>query len=330
MKVSVIGGGSWGLTLAKVLSDNSHNVLVYDVHPLFMHRVNDLHICAQLDEYIPTNIKGTNNLEEAINYSDIILMAVPTKVLRAVLKDINSIISTASLFINVSKGLEPETFKRVSEVVYEEINNDYIKGFVSLTGPSHAEEVIKNMVTTVTSASEDENCAKTVQDLFNNNTYFRVYTSNDLLGAELGGALKNVYALASGICRGLNMGDNTIAALITRGLKEMKKVYISFGADPNSLMGLTGVGDLIVTCTSENSRNYQAGFKIGHGKDLEFILDNMTMEVEGIRTCKAVYEYGKKNNLDLPILYSAYDVVINKKSPKISLQALMDRVITSE
>ncbi len=325
MKITVIGGGSWGLGLSKVLSDNSHEVLVYDVNEKIVDKINNLHICLQLNEDIPKDIKATSNMKEAITFSDILLFVVPTKVLRKAITEANKYIKTPKLIVNAAKGIEPETFLRISEIFTEMISPKYLKGFVSLSGPSHAEEVIRGLTTAITAASEEETNAIFVQDLFHNTKYFRVYTSTDLKGAEMGGALKNIFALASGLIAGKGLGDNARAALITRGLVEMQKFYEIYGADPKSLMGLTGIGDLIVTCTSEHSRNFQAGYKIGHGKDLKETLASMTMVVEGIRTCEAAYRFAKEKNLDLPIISAIYEVLFNDLSSDDATKMLLGR-----
>ena len=330
MKISVIGGGSWGLALSNVLADNFHDVLVYDSNPKIIDKINHLHICYQLDENIDPSIKATSNLKDCINYSDVILYAVPTKVHRLALKQMLTVLEEPKLFINAAKGIEPDTFLRVSEVFDEMIPAHLLKGFVALSGPSHAEEVIKRMTTVVTAASLNEQDAKFAQKLFHNDVYFRVYSSTDLKGVELGGALKNIFALASGLIAGKGLGDNARAALITRGLVEMDKFYQHYGADTKSLYGLTGVGDLIVTCTSEHSRNYQAGYKIGHGKDLKDTLASMTMVVEGIRTCDAAFKYAKKYGLDLPIIAGIHSVLFDHKSAEEAYKMLFERSQKSE
>ena len=330
MKVTVIGGGSWGLALSKVLSDNNHDVLVYDVNEKITRKINEKHICLQLNEDIPTDIKATNDIKTAVNNADVMLFVVPTKVVRSAINSILPYLDSEKLIINAAKGIEPNTFLRMSEVFTEMIPKQYLKGFVSLSGPSHAEEVIRGMVTVITASSEQINDAKMVQSLFHNNDYFRVYSSPDLKGSELGGGLKNIFALASGLIAGKGMGDNARAALITRGLVEMRKFYEAYGADTNSLMGLTGIGDLVVTCTSEHSRNYQAGYKIGHGKDLEETLESMTMVVEGIRTCEAAYNYAIYNDLDIPIIKAIYEVLFNKMDPQSALKMLLGRDLKSE
>lgn len=325
MKISVIGGGSWGLALSSVLSNNHHEVLVYDVDPKIVKKINELHICIQLNENIPEDIKATNHIQEAIGFSDVILFVVPTKVLRVALKSVIEVLDEPKLFINAAKGIEPETFLRVSEIFEEMVPNEFLKGFVALSGPSHAEEVIQGMTTVVTAASIDESHALFAQHLFHNNDYFRVYSSTDLKGVELGGALKNIFALASGLIAGKGLGDNARAALITRGLVEMQKFYECYGADTASLFGLTGIGDLIVTCTSPHSRNFQAGYKIGHGKDLEETLASMTMVVEGIRTCEAAYKYAVEHDLELPIIEQIYNVLFHQMDPEIAYRNLFER-----
>jgi len=330
MKITVVGGGSWGLALSKVLSDNSHEVLVYDINEKIVKKINEKHICLQLNEDIPKDIKATNNIKDAIDHSEVLLYVVPTKVLRLAIASFVPHLSSPKLIINAAKGIEPETFFRMSEVFEEMIPNEYLKGFVSLSGPSHAEEVIKGMITVITASSEKEENALFVQDLFHNSDYFRVYSSTDLKGAELGGGLKNIFALASGLIAGKGLGDNARAALITRGLVEMGKIYESYGANPQSLTGLTGIGDLIVTCTSVHSRNFQAGYKIGNGKDLEETLASMTMVVEGIRTCEAAYKYGKAHNLEIPIIEAIYEVLFCNLDPDNASKRLLGRNLKSE
>jgi len=330
MNTTVIGGGSWGLALSKVLSDNHHNVLVYDINEKTVDNINRLHLCVQLDAYIPKDIKATTNIETAMNHADVVLFVVPTKVLRSALEEALPFIKGAKTFINAAKGIEPESFKRISEIIAEMVPESNIKHIVSLSGPSHAEEVIKGMTTALTAASEDEEAAQFVQSMFHNQQYFRVYSSTDLKGVELGGALKNIFALAAGIIRGQGLGDNALAAFMSRSLVEMHKIYAHLGADPETLYGLSGIGDLIVTCTSEHSRNFQAGYKIGSGKNLEETLKSMTMVVEGIRTTQAAYQLSKVADIDTPIIDAIYDVVFNKIEPKVVLSHLLSRDSKSE
>ena len=331
-KVAVIGAGSWGCALARILGDNGHDVMLYDVDKEAIEEINLYHTNkAKLHEgVLPLNVKGTTCLEEAIKWCNIVLLVVPTKVVRNVLKNINEYLVDKKIFVNASKGIEPDTYKRVSEIVYEEINNDYIEGFVALTGPSHAEEVILQKLTSIAAASDNEDLAKKVQKIFSNNVYFRVYRVLDLIGAELGGSLKNVYAIAAGICDGLGYGVNSRSALVTRGLSEMKKLAIAMGAKEETLNGLTGVGDLIVTCTSNLSRNYQAGIKLAKGSNLEETLDSMPMVVEGARTCISAYQAARKLGIETPIIDAIYNVIYNKKDPKDEIKILMSRNLKEE
>ncbi len=332
MKVTVIGGGSWGTALARILGDNHHNVIIYDTDKAIIEEINTLHTNKNKlpDGILPNNVTATFNLKKAINYGNIIVLAVPTKVIRDVLKEISLVITNKSLFINASKGLEPDTFYRVSEIVYQEINNELIKGFACLTGPSHAEEVIKQMLTIVSAVSNFKDDAKLVQKLFNNSTYFRVYTSYDLKGAELCGALKNVYAIAAGMLAGVGLGDNAKAGLIARSLVELRRIIVSFGAQEETVYGLTGIGDLVVTTTSHHSRNFQAGHKLATGKNLTETINSMTMVVEGVRSTIAFYQYARKNNLETPIIDAVYNVIYNKMNVKQVISDLMMRTLKDE
>lgn len=312
MKVSVIGGGSFGITLAQVLTDNSHDVLVYDINDKIKNQINNYHTHPFFEGLtFSDKIKITNNLEEIINYSDYYILALPTKFIRTFLKDIHNRINSKKVFINVSKGIEPVTTKRVSEIVSDEIKEELLKGYVVLSGPSHAEELVLRKATVLVSACVDHDLAKEIQLLFNNDSYLRVYTSCDVVGIELCGAIKNVIAVASGISTGIGLGENARAALISRGLLEILKITEVFGADRNTVFGLTGLGDLLVTASSLNSRNYRAGLKIGQGFDFKKVESDEVMTIEGIRTLEACYEIMIKNNLDLPIISSAYDIIYN-------------------
>ncbi|MFA5543016.1 MAG: NAD(P)H-dependent glycerol-3-phosphate dehydrogenase [Bacilli bacterium] len=331
-KIAVIGAGSWGTALARLVSDNGHLVNIFDINQETIDEINNFHTNKSKlpNGILNENVRGTTNLNEAVNWSDIILLAVPTKVIRSVLEEIASVIKTKKLFVNASKGIEPKTYKRVSEIVYEVIDHKYIDGFVALTGPSHAEEVILQMLTSVTAASEDISKSLIVQKIFSNKTYFRVYALNDLIGAELGGSLKNIIAIASGMLAGLGYGDNARAALVTRGLVEMQKLSIALGAKDKTLFGLTGLGDLVVTCFSEHSRNFQAGKKIASGKNLQKALSEMTMVVEGVRSCEAAYFESKDLGIETPIIDAVYDVLFNQTSPKKAVSRLMQRSLKEE
>ena len=332
MKVTVIGGGSWGSALARILGDNGNDVIIYEQSLEIVNEINQCHTNKSKLPVgtLPLNVSATTCLNEALIESNVIVIAVPTKVIRCVLQEMNNVLTHKSLFVNASKGLEPDTFLRVSEIVYQEINNEFIDDFVALTGPSHAEEVINQLLTTICAVSTNKKAAKLVQSLFNNSKYFRVYTSYDLVGAELCGALKNIYAIASGMLSGIGLGDNAKAGLISRALVEMRRFIISFGANEETIYGLTGLGDLVVTTTSKHSRNFQAGYRLAIGKNLEETISSMTMVVEGARTVVAAYQYARVNNLDTPIIDAVYDVLYNKKPVKTAINQLMKRSLKDE
>ena len=332
MKVTVVGGGSWGSTLARILGDNGNDVVIYERSKEIVDEINTYHTNKSKLPIgtLPLNVSATDILEESLNDSNVIVIAVPTKVIRIVLQEMNKYLSHKCLFVNASKGLEPDTFLRVSEIVYQEINNEFIDDFVALTGPSHAEEVINQLLTTICAVSINKKAAKLVQSLFNNSKYFRVYTSYDLVGSELCGALKNIYAIASGMLSGIGLGDNAKAGLISRALVEMRRFVLSFGASEETIYGLTGLGDLVVTTTSIHSRNFQAGYRLATGKNLEETISSMTMVVEGARTVVAAYQYSKANNLETPIIDAVYDVLYNKKPVKTAINQLMKRSLKDE
>jgi len=331
-KIAIAGGGSWGSALANLLTDNHHDVMIYDNDVQTIQEINHHHTNESKLGDVPLNsqIKGTSNLKELVNFSDLIVLAVPTSVTRIVLHDIKSILNTKKLFVNVAKGLEKDTNDRVSQIVYDELPKNFIEGFVSLTGPSHAEEVILRKITSIVAASESIEHAKRVQKLFSNEDYFRVYTSTDLIGSELGGSLKNIYAIASGMLDGLGYGINAKSALITRGLIEMKRITVELGGLEETLNGLVGVGDLIVTCMSRFSRNYSAGLMIGEGDDLKTSLSKMTMVVEGVKTCYTAHHLAKDLQIETPIIDAVYDILFNEIEPNIVIQQLMSRDLKSE
>ncbi|MDO5792699.1 MAG: NAD(P)H-dependent glycerol-3-phosphate dehydrogenase [Turicibacter sp.] len=329
--ITVVGAGSWGTALAQVLCDNKNNVMLYDLNQDVVNDINQNHQNSRFfaDLKLPSSLVATTNLKEALKDAQMILLSVPTKVIRAVLKSINQELDHSVIIINASKGIEPGTHKRVSEIVKEEIDPKHLEAFVALTGPSHAEEVIERAVTTVTCASTVAEKANIIQEMFNNQ-YFRVYRVNDLIGVEIGGSIKNVIALAAGIIAGLGYGDNAKAALITRGLVEIKRLGTAVGANEETFSGLSGLGDLIVTCTSVHSRNWQAGYKIGSGSDLQEAIDSMTMVVEGVRTCQATYEMAQALQIEMPIVETVYEVIFNKLDPRVAIAQLMTRDMKPE
>jgi glycerol-3-phosphate dehydrogenase (NAD(P)+) len=330
-KVAVLGAGSWGTALAMVLADNGHEVRLWGHNPSQIDEINQQHTNMKyLPEIaLPTTINGYSSLKEALDGIKMVILAVPTKAIREVVKKIAEYPSAPLLIVHVSKGVEPDSLLRISEMIEDEMPAALLESIVVLSGPSHAEEVSLRHPTTVTVSSKDLRSAEKIQDLFINNN-FRVYTNPDILGVEIGGALKNIIALAAGISDGLGYGDNAKAALITRGLAEIARLGVKMGASPLTFSGLTGIGDLIVTCTSVHSRNWRAGNLLGKGQNLEEVLENMGMVVEGVRTTKAAYQLAHKFEVNMPITSALYDILFNGIDPKNAVDNLMSRQKTNE
>ena len=330
-KVAILGAGSWGTALARVLADNGHDVVLWGNNPEVLSEISQKHTNERYlpGATLPTSIRGESSLQVALNHTDVVVFAVPTAAIRVVARQVAEVLKKKTLFVHVSKGIEPSTSKRISEMLIEELPKEILKNIVVLSGPSHAEEVIKQMPTTIAAACVDLEDAKVIQDLFSNG-FFRVYTNEDVIGVELGGALKNIIALAIGITDGLKYGDNAKAALMTRGLAEITRLGVKLGANPLTFAGLSGLGDLIVTCTSIHSRNWRAGNMLGQGKNLDEILENMGMVVEGIRTTKAAYELSQKIKVEMPITASLYEILFENKKPKDIVEALMNRDLRNE
>ncbi|WP_108671115.1 NAD(P)H-dependent glycerol-3-phosphate dehydrogenase [Peribacillus acanthi] len=330
-KVAVIGAGSWGTALAMVLADNGHDVRLWGHNASQIEEINTYHTNKKyLPEIeLPSSIIGYDSLEKALDGVEHVILAVPTKAIREVLSSIAEVISNPIVVVHVSKGIEPDTLLRISEMIEEVMPSTLLKDVVVLSGPSHAEEVSLRHPTTVTVSSMNMKAAEVIQDLFMN-TNFRVYTNADVIGVEIGGALKNIIALAAGITDGLGYGDNAKAALITRGLAEIARLGTTMGANPLTFSGLTGIGDLIVTCTSVHSRNWRAGNMLGKGQNLDEVLENMGMVVEGVRTTKAAYQLAKKYDVKMPITEALYGVLFNGDPVKAAVDTLMSRTKKSE
>ncbi len=328
--IAVLGAGSWGTALSIVLADNHHDVRLWSHRKEQVDNINREKLNRQyLETQLPNNIVAYHRLEDAVKNVDAMLIVVPSKAIREVCQKIKGLFPKNIQIIHATKGIEPESLKRISEMIFEELPFLTEDQLVVLSGPSHAEEVGKRHPTTVTVASSSLDAAKDVQQLFSNE-FFRVYTSEDVVGIELGGALKNIIALGAGLSDGLGYGDNAKAALITRGLAEITRLGVSLGANPLSFLGLSGVGDLIVTSTSIHSRNWRAGNLLGKGKQLVQILDEMGMVVEGVRTTKAAYQLAKKQNIDMPITFGLYEVLFNDKDPRLIVEQLMKRSMREE
>lgn len=329
LNISFIGGGAWGTTLAQVISDNGHNPLVYDIRDSAVLMINR-HLHPFFDTVLPLNVKATTNLEELLDFSDTIVMGVPSKAVRDVLRTIAVHLQKPVFLINVAKGIEPGTAKRTSEIAAEEIPSHLLKGFVALTGPSHAEEVILRKLTLLVAASDSEDDAMMVQHLFANDLYLRVYTSTDLIGSEVAGAVKNAIAVISGACTGLGLGENARAAVITRGIVEIVRVVVRMGGRRETAFGLAGVGDLVVTASSENSRNFRAGRRIGMGDSVDDIYAQEQQTIEGFRTIEAVHDFSIRTGIELPMINIAFDILKGKINAADAVGKLLSRDLKSE
>jgi len=325
MKVTILGAGSWGTTLALVLNQNNHNVICWsfdenDIKSIVKYKENKKFLPGIT---IPETIKFTNNLLESLAVSDVIVVAIPSQAVRSVIQDLKPIKITDLIWVNVAKGIENKSLLRVSQVI-EEVGQVTPENICALSGPSHAEEVSREIPTAIVSASKSKKTAMLVQNLFMT-PYFRVYANLDIIGVELGGALKNIIAVAAGICDGAGFGDNTKAALITRGLVEINRLGVKMGAHSDTFAGLSGMGDLIVTCMSKHSRNRYVGEQIGKGRTLQEVLDEMVMVAEGVKTTDSAYELAQKAGVEMPITEQVYKTLFEGKPPAEAMQDLMTR-----
>ncbi len=320
--IAVVGSGSWGTAISVLLEKNGHNVTLWSWK---QSESDALKKDRENKEFLPNihlgdNISYTSDIS-CVEDKEIIVLVTPSSVIRSTAKSMSKYVGKDSIIVILSKGLEDGTLKTLSEVVEEEIPQSKV---VVMSGPSHAEEVARFIPTANVAASKYKDAIITVQDAFMCET-FRVYTGDDVLGVQLGGALKNVMALCAGIIDGVGFGDNTKAALMTRGIKEISRLGIKMGANLDTFYGLSGIGDLIVTCTSMHSRNRRAGILIGQGNSLQDTLDKVHMVVEGVHCASAAYELGKKYEVEMPIINEAYKVLYNGKSPKQAISDLMCR-----
>lgn len=321
-KITFLGGGSFGSALAVLLAEKNNVVSIYDrdesvVNEINLKRTNEKYM---KDLIIPSGVTAFNNIEEAINGSDYVVLSVPSHVIRNMCKSIKGKIPKEVPIISIAKGIEEHSDKRLSVVIEEELDNPV----VVLSGPSHAEEISMKIPTTIVSTSKDMKYAADIQDLFMT-PYFRVYTNDDIIGVEVGGAVKNIIALAAGVIDGLGYGDNTKAALLTRGMKEITRVGVALGGKIETFYGLTGMGDLIVTCTSMHSRNRRAGLLIGKGMPVDEALKEVGMVVEGVKACKAFYQLKEKIGISMPITDGLYKGLFEGKDAKVIVDELMNR-----
>jgi glycerol-3-phosphate dehydrogenase (NAD(P)+) len=331
MKISVIGAGGWGTTLAILLHYNGHNVTLWEydkkyAKQIIKHKENKVFLPGIP---LPEEILITTDLLEATYDKNMIVLAVPTQFLRSVVRNIKPYNIKNTILVSVSKGIENNSLLTMSQMLKEEFEEIGAEQIGVISGPSHAEEVSRRVPTAVVGASSDSATAKTIQATFMT-SYFRVYSSTDILGVEMGGAFKNVIAIGAGIIDGAKFGDNTKAAIMTRGVAEISRLGIAMGARPETFSGLSGIGDLIVTCMSRHSRNRFVGEKIGEGKKLKDILKNMSAVAEGVETSRSASQLAKKYNVETPITNEVFKMLFEDKDPIKSTTDLMTRDMKEE
>ena len=329
IKISVLGTGSWGSAIGELLTQNGHEVILWQRYAEKVKALEDNRKHPFFSDLtFSDEIKFTSDLDSAIKGSQMIVVAVPSHSVRELVSRAVDFIVDNVIIVNISKGLETNTLLTMSSVISEvTVGKDV--SIVSLYGPSHAEEVVRKIPTALVAASTDEIASKKVQYIFSSNV-LRVYTNTDILGIELGGSIKNVIAIAAGICDGIGFGDNTKAAILTRGIAEMTRLGVVLGAREKTFAGLSGIGDLFVTCSSKHSRNRYVGEEIGKGRKIDEILSEMKMVAEGVKTAKAVYQLCQKHNVHMPISFAVYNVLYNNNDPRESVSELMNRDLISE
>ncbi len=331
MKIAVLGAGGWGTTLAVLLHSNGNDVTLWEFNPEYAKTLAEYR---ENFYYLPKvkisgDIKITNDLDFAVHGRDLILISTPTQFIRNSFSSLANFDFSDKMVLTVSKGIENGTLFLVSEILLDIFRKLPRKNLLCLSGPSHAEEVSRKIPTAVVCASANIAKSRIVQKIFSNN-YFRVYTNSDLIGTEVGGALKNVIAIAAGISDGAGFGDNTKAAIMTRGINEIMRLGLKLKARRETFFGLSGIGDLIVTCSSEFSRNRSVGIQIGKGRKLNSILKDMKMVAEGVATTKSAFELSKKLGIDTPIIHQVHNIIFKNKDPHKATELLMMRNLKDE
>lgn len=329
MNVSVLGCGTWGSAVAQALADKGIAVTAwqrYENKSLEMESSRRHPILTDFE--FNSNIIFTANFYNAIEFGDIIILAVPSHAVREVISQAKKELTKDTIIVNLAKGIEHDTLMTMSQVILAEsgLKEDQI---VSLYGPSHAEEVVRKLPTTLVAGCVEKNTSTLIQELMSSE-YLRIYRNNDILGVEIGGSLKNIMAIAAGVCDGIGYGDNSKAAILTRGIKEMTKLGLKMGANESTFSGLSGIGDLLVTALSKHSRNRFVGEKIGRGESLDNVTENMKMVAEGVNTCKAIPDLVDKYEIEMPISQSIHDILFNKKDPLKVVKELMTRKLGPE
>jgi len=328
---AVVGAGSWGTALADVLARNGHDTVLWVYEQDLASEMLATHVNAV---YLPgiqlhPALNCTSSLPEALTDRTMILMVTPVQVMRSVLTLAAPHIGPQALIVNASKGIELDTLKTVSQVLAELLGEDLLERYVALSGPTFAREIANGLPSLIVAASRNEECSQRVQAVVSNAT-LRVYTNNDVTGVELGGAVKNVIAIAAGICDGLGFGNNARAALITRGLAEMNRLGQAMGAQPATFAGLAGMGDLVLTCTGDLSRNRTVGFKLGQGMRLAEIMAEMRMVAEGVKSAEAVYRLALRLGVDMPIVENVHRILHEDKPARQAVSELMARGLKAE
>ncbi len=329
-KIAVIGSGSWGSALSNMLASNGVDTTLYVrkkelFEQITKNRENTLYLP---NIKLSNNLKIANSIEETLKENEIIILSVPVKYLRNVLNTLKPFVNNNHIFISSSKGIENGTFFRPSEIINNVIGIEN-KRFAVISGPNFAKEVAKKLPTATVIASNNNSLMRRLQNIFSCR-YFRAYGSNDVVGVEIAGALKNVIAIAAGLSDGLNFGNNAKASLITRGLAEISRLGLFCGAKKETFMGLAGIGDLVLTCTGNLSRNRHLGIELSKNKKADDIINSMVMVAEGVNTAKSVFHWSKKYNVDMPISHQVYNIIYENKDPKQAAIELMERPLKKE
>lgn len=330
-RATVIGAGAWGTALARHLAENDLTVKLWAYETDVVEAINTKHENSVFlpGVSLPSSLTATSSFEEALSETDLLLLAAPSHAMRSVLSDMMPVFSKALPIIVATKGIEEETLKLMTQVLQELLPPNWAHGITVLTGPSFAAEVSQSKPTTVLLAGQDSALTTQLQSVFMTST-FRVYTGSDMIGAQLGGALKNVMAIAAGVVDGLNLGANARAALITRGLAEIIRLGVALGADVHTFYGLSGLGDLVLTCTGSLSRNYSVGIQLGQGQSLESVLKNTITVAEGIRTTRAAMSLATQLHVEMPIVQGIHSLLFEGKTAKQAVEELMSRSAKEE
>ena len=330
MKIGIVGAGGWGTALANLLAEKGYQPQLWCYEPELVEKIKSER---ENSYYLPgiklnEKIFPSSDLEEVVSGKELVIFVVPSQYFRSVFEKAVPYLDKETILVSATKGIETDSLKTMSQVMIE-LAPEYASRIAVISGPSFAREVAQKVITAITCASHEPEIAQIVQHTLSTD-YFRVYSSVDIIGVELGGASKNVIAIASGICDGMGLGLNTRAAIITRGLAEITRLGIKMGANPMTFAGLAGIGDLVLTCTGNLSRNYMVGYKIGQGKSLEEILSEMKMVAEGVKNAESIYRLSQKLDVEMPITEQVYLVLYADKSPKLAASALMGRKLKEE